>query len=79
MQEARAALFAKVQELAAIEADVDTMRKTMSRGSKKKAAKQTSVSTKAVGKGFAAATTPSTPAAPPVQDTLRQQLKQAQV
>lgn len=76
-QEARTALTAKVQELAAIEADVETMRRTMSKGGKKRGAKQAK-QVAATVKGFAGAV-PATPATAPAQDTLRQQLKQAQV
>ena len=79
LQDAQTALAKKVEELSAIEADVENMRKMLGRGKKGKGGK---VPASKSGKGFgstgpagATSTTPSIEA----ENSLRQELKQAQV
>ncbi|EFJ49183.1 hypothetical protein VOLCADRAFT_90061, partial [Volvox carteri f. nagariensis] len=76
-QEAQEALARKVEELAAIEADVEAMRKTMSKGGKKGRPPKVPPPRGGGSKGFASPPPPPPP--PPVADNhLRQELKQAQ-
>lgn len=85
LQEAQEALGKKVEELAAIEADVENMRKTMSKGGKK-GRKQGVPAAKGAAKGFAqpVVPTPNPATATPTKadagaEHLRDELKQAQV
>ncbi len=77
-QEAEKALALKVEELAAIEADVENMRKTMNKGGRKGKGK---VQQARAAKGFASPAPAPTPARPDAgaENHLRQELKQAQV
>ncbi|GLI64971.1 hypothetical protein VaNZ11_008379 [Volvox africanus] len=77
-QEAQEALARKVEELAAIEADIEAMRKTMNKGGKKGRAPKVPPARGGAGKGFASPIPTAARLPTGAENHLREELKQAQ-